>query len=110
MEQISLVYKLGTAFLGGLISYLFGSMTPLLHMLVLFVILDYISGVLASAYEGNLSSSFGFKGILKKIFIFLIIAIAHNAEFLIISTNHPYVKYLSTFTYSSIKFVLLLTD
>lgn len=80
MEQISLYYKLGTAFLGGMISYLFGSMTPLLHTLVLFVILDYISGVLASAYQGNLSSSFGFKSIFKKIFIFIIIAIAHSLD------------------------------
>ncbi|WP_347552959.1 phage holin family protein (plasmid) [Pseudalkalibacillus hwajinpoensis] len=71
---------MGTVCLGGYISYLFGSMTPLLNMLVLFVIVDYISGMLASAYEGKLSSAFGFIGIFKKIVIFSIIAIAHSLD------------------------------
>ncbi|MFC0272504.1 phage holin family protein [Metabacillus herbersteinensis] len=59
MEHIALLYKFGTAFLGGYISYLFGSMTLLLDALVLFVIVDYISGMLASAYDQEFKKLLG---------------------------------------------------
>ena len=80
IEHISSLFKLWIACLGGFISYFFGSMPLLLDTLVLFMIVDYISGMMASAYEGKLSSTFGFMGILKKIFILFIIVIAHSLD------------------------------
>ena len=49
-------------------------------MLLAFVVIDYITGVLASALEGKLSSNVGRKGIAKKVFIFVIVAIAHVVD------------------------------
>lgn len=62
--------------LGAVIGYLWG-WSPLLPILLVFVILDYISGMMASATEGKLSSKVGFKSIPKKIMIFVMVAIAH---------------------------------
>jgi toxin secretion/phage lysis holin len=52
----------------------------MLQVLLVFVVLDYVSGVIASGIEGKLSSAIGMKGIAKKVFIFLIVAAAHLAD------------------------------
>ncbi|NYV64668.1 phage holin family protein [Bacillus sp. Gen3] len=62
--------------LGAVVGYLWG-WSPLLPILLVFVILDYVSGMMASATEGKLSSKIGFKSIPKKIMIFFMVAVAH---------------------------------
>ena len=52
-------------------------MDGLLYALIAFVIVDYITGVLVAIYKKKLSSAVGFKGITKKIVIFLLVAVAH---------------------------------
>ena len=49
----------------------------MLGILLAFVVTDYITGIVAAALEGKLSSQVGFKGIWKKIMIFVIVAIGH---------------------------------
>lgn len=51
-----------------------------LKALVLFVVLDYVSGVLAAWYKKELSSEVGYKGIIKKVFIFVLVALAYTAD------------------------------
>lgn len=51
-----------------------------LEMLVLFVVLDYISGLLAAFTEKNLNSEVGFKGVCKKVFIFILVAVAFSLD------------------------------
>lgn len=74
------VVKLGVAGCGSCISYLYGGWSQLLQVLLFFVVVDYISGIMASGVEGKLSSSIGMKGIAKKIFIFVIVAVAHQVD------------------------------
>lgn len=71
------VFKITVAASGTIATYLFGGWSALLSILVAFVIFDYISGIMASAYEGKLSSKIGFRCIPKKIMIFLFVAIGH---------------------------------
>lgn len=52
----------------------------MLGILLTFVILDYITGVLAAGYRGQLSSAVGFKGIFVKIMIFVLVAVAHQVD------------------------------
>jgi toxin secretion/phage lysis holin len=52
----------------------------LLQILVAFVIIDYVSGLLASATEGKLSSKIGFRGIAKKLMIFCLVAAGHLVD------------------------------
>lgn len=65
----------GLVAIGG---YLFGNANnELLIALLIFVVTDYISGVICAIAEHTLSSSVGFKGIAKKILLFGIVAVTH---------------------------------
>lgn len=77
MEKLELIYKVGITAIGGAASYLYGGVSPLLLILIWFVVIDYVTGLLAAGYEGKLSSKTGFKGIPKKVQIFALVAVAH---------------------------------
>ncbi|UYL94164.1 holin [Geobacillus phage vB_GthS_PK5.2] len=70
-------YRITMTALGGIIGYLWGGWNTLLGILLAFVIIDYITGFIAAGAEGKLSSEVGFKGIAKKILIFVLVAVAH---------------------------------
>ena len=56
--------------------------------LIALIILDYISGVIAAAVEKRLSSEVGAKGIAKKIFMLLIVALANIVDINVIGDGH----------------------
>ncbi|MCL1823184.1 MAG: phage holin family protein [Oscillospiraceae bacterium] len=66
--------------LGGIAGFLWGEMDSLFHALIAVVILDYISGVISAFYRKKLSSDIGFRGICKKILLFLIVSVAHIVD------------------------------
>ena len=80
MEKVNLIFKTLVAAGGAAISYFYGGWSALLQVLLAFVIIDYVTGVLASAMEGKLSSAIGAKGIAKKVLIFVIVAVAHLVD------------------------------
>lgn len=61
----------------GILHYLFGEFDALLIALIAMVIFDYFTGVAAAYYEKRLSSAIGFRGILKKVAILSVVAVAH---------------------------------
>lgn len=65
-------------------TYALGGADVWLKMLLLMVIIDYISGVAAAWVAGNMSSSKGFMGIIKKVMYFFIVAVAHCID---VATN-----------------------
>lgn len=65
---------------GGALSYLFGGWSILLQVLCMLVIADYVTGLIASGVEGKLSSKVGFKGIFKKVMLFVIVVVAHYVD------------------------------
>lgn len=71
-----------------LASYIFGGWDGLMIALVIFIIADYISGVIAAAVEKKLSSEVGAKGIAKKIFMLLIVAVANIIDINVIGEGH----------------------
>ena len=71
-----------------LLSFLFGDMEGLMVALIALIILDYISGVIAAAVEKRLSSEVGAKGIAKKIFMLLIVALANIVDTSVIGDGH----------------------
>lgn len=71
-----------------LISFLFGDMEGMLIALIALIVLDYISGVIAAAVEKRLSSEVGAKGIAKKIFMLLIVALANIVDTSVIGDGH----------------------
>ena len=70
------------------LSFLFGDMEGLMVALIALIILDYISGVIAAAVEKRLSSEVGAKGISKKIFMLLIVALANIVDINVIGDGH----------------------
>lgn len=70
------------------LSFLFGDMEGLMVALIALIILDYISGVIAAAVEKRLSSEVGARGIAKKIFMLLIVALANIVDINVIGDGH----------------------
>lgn len=73
-------FKTAIAIGGAAASYLFGGWSALLTILLTFVVLDYITGVAAAAKEGKLNSEVGAWGIVRKVGIFVIVAVAHLVD------------------------------
>jgi len=66
-------------FLGTLItlcSQLFGGFDLLFKSLIFCMVADYITGILCALYEKKLNSKTGFKGIIKKTAILIIVSLA----------------------------------
>ena len=72
---------------GGWLGYFLGGCDGLLYALVLFVVVDYITGVMCAASDHKLSSEGGFKGICRKVLIFLLVGIGHVLDAQIIGTG-----------------------
>ncbi|WP_199615565.1 phage holin family protein [Paenibacillus alkalitolerans] len=77
------VIKTGVALFGTVTSYLYGGWSQVLGILLFLVIADYLSGFVAAAKEGKLKSTVGLIGIAKKVFIFVIVAVAHQVDLLL---------------------------
>ena len=70
------------------VGFLFGSADGLIIALVVLIVLDYISGVMAAVVEKRLSSEIGAKGIAKKVFMLLIVAVANIVDINVIGEGH----------------------
>ena len=69
---ISIVFS----FIGGFFSYWLGGWDVLMKTIVFLAVVDYITGLIRAVYLKELSSEIGFKGLLKKIVMFIVIAVA----------------------------------
>ena len=61
----------------GMTSYLYGNMNGLLVALFVSIVLDYATGIIKAGIKKELASEIGFKGILKKMLILMVVALAH---------------------------------
>ena len=75
--------KYSIALVGGLLTSLLGGWDMALKVLVLFVVLDYATGLVAAYGEQNLNSRVGFRGIAKKILLFVPVAVAYWLDMLL---------------------------
>ena len=65
------------AAIGGWLGYFLGGCDGLLIALVVFVAVDYITGVMCAVSDKKLSSAVGFKGICRKVLIFALVGGGH---------------------------------
>lgn len=72
---------------GGWLGYFLGGSDGLLYALVMFVVVDYITGVMCAINDKKLSSAVGFKGICRKVLIFLLVGIANVLDVQVIGTG-----------------------
>lgn len=73
--------------LGGWLGWILGGVDGFLYALITFVVIDYITGLMAAFIEKKLSSEVGFKGIFKKVLIFLLVAVANIIDQNLIGTG-----------------------
>ncbi|HWS30041.1 MAG TPA: phage holin family protein [Clostridia bacterium] len=85
--NFEMTVKAVLAAIGGALVYLFGPCDALIIALVAVVALDYITGVMSAAFAHKLSSSEGFRGLLKKVAIFVLVALASLLDKLVPATN-----------------------
>lgn len=73
--------------IGGWLGWFLGGCDDLLYTLLAFVVIDYITGVMCAVIDKKLSSEVGFKGIFKKVLIFLLVGIANILDVQVIGTG-----------------------
>ena len=78
----NVIDKLQFAFaaLGGFLGWFFGGFDGFLYALIIFVVTDYFTGILAAGIRKELSSEVGFKGICRKVLIFVLVGIGNVVD------------------------------
>ncbi|AGL03671.1 phage holin family protein [Desulfoscipio gibsoniae] len=84
MKDIIHTLQLAFTAIGGYIGWFLGGYDGLVLALVAFVVIDYITGLMAAVIEKKLSSSIGFRGIFKKVLIFSLVGIGHIIDYYLI--------------------------
>lgn len=80
MEKLKLFY----AGLCGLFSYIFGGMDTLMSILLIFIVIDFISGFIKAWAKKEFNSSVFYVGGVKKIGILLIVVVATQLDLLVL--------------------------
>lgn len=87
MKEFWNTIQLIFAAIGGWLGYFLGGCDGLLVTLVVFAVVDYITGVMCAVADKKLSSEVGFKGICRKVLIFLLVGIANILDVQVIGTG-----------------------
>lgn len=80
MEKLFNYISVVGGFVGGILTSLLGGWDKLIMALLILMILDYITGLIKGIYNKELSSEIGFKGLLKKVLILVVVSVAVVAE------------------------------
>ena len=87
MKEFWNTIQLIFAAIGGWLGYFLGGFDGLLYALLAFVVLDYVTGVMCAIADKTLSSNVGFKGICRKVLIFLLVGVANVLDVHVIGSG-----------------------
>ena len=87
MKEFWNMIQMVFAAVGGWLGYYLGGCDGLLLALVAFSAADYLTGVMCAVSDRKLSSNIGFKGICRKVLIFLLVGIANILDVHVIGTG-----------------------
>lgn len=73
--------------IGGWLGYFLGGIDGLMIALMIFMGLDYVTGVMCAIIDKKLSSAVGFKGICKKVLILFMVGIANIVDLHVIGSG-----------------------
>lgn len=88
MENTRTIFYTISAVIGALLGEVTGGFDGFLYALTVLMVVDYISGVLVAIYNRQLSSSVGFNGIIKKIFIFGMVIVGNIVDVYILENGN----------------------
>ena len=80
MKEFWNICQLIFAVLGGWIGWFIGGCDGLFFTLFLFVVLDYITGVMCAIVDHRVSSEVSYKGLFRKVLIFSLVGIGHALD------------------------------
>ena len=80
MKEIWIWIQAAVAAVGGWLGYFLGGWDGFLYALLAFVVIDYITGLMVAAIQKKVSSEVGFKGICKKVLIFILVGVANIVD------------------------------
>ena len=73
--------------MGLLLGWFLGGCDGLLYALIAFAVVDYLTGIMCAIVDKKLSSAVGFKGIFKKVLIFVLVGIANILDVQVIGNG-----------------------
>ena len=79
--------QMAVAAIGGWLGYFLGGMDGLMIALIVFMVLDYITGLMCAIADKKLSSAVGFRGICKKVLILMLVGVAHIVDLHVVGTG-----------------------
>ena len=87
IDLIWMKVQIAITALGGWLGYFLGGMDGLMIALIVMMTSYYISGVMCAIIDKKLSSAVGFKGICKKVFILMLVGVAHIIDLHVVGTG-----------------------
>lgn len=87
MKEFWNTIQLIFAAIGGWLGYFVGGCDGLLYALIAFVVIDYITGVMCAISDHTLSSQVGFRGICRKVLIFMLVGIANVLDIYVLGSG-----------------------
>lgn len=85
-ETIQTIQALFTA-TGVFVGWFLGGLDGFMYALLAFAVIDYLTGIMVAVLEKKLSSEIGFRGIFRKILIFILVGIGNIIDVYIIGNG-----------------------
>ena len=79
--------QLAISAIGGWLGYFLGGVDGLMTALIIFMVTDYVTGLMCAVVDKQLSSRVGFKGLFKKMLIVILVGIAHIIDLHVVGTG-----------------------
>ena len=87
VELVWTKIQIAAAAIGGWLGYFLGGMDGMLITLVVFMALDYITGLMCAIADRQVSSAVGFRGICKKVLILMLVGLANVVDLHVVGTG-----------------------
>ena len=79
--------QIAVSAIGGWLGYFLGGVDGLMIALIVFMALDYLTGLMCAVLDKKLSSAVGFRGIFKKVLILMMVGIANIVDIHVVGTG-----------------------
>lgn len=87
MKEFWTTIQFAFAAIGGWLGWFLGGCDGLLYALIAFVVVDYVTGVMCAIVDKKLSSAVGFRGIFKKVLVFVLVGVANVLDVQVIGSG-----------------------